>query len=371
MENTEDALLKAIEMGDSEALASLMGGVAVAKPSPDLKERKGLKLSQELDGPSTVEDRKKDDVVLESPKEEEGRVEDDPEVRGILNSEDASLFDKEAYDAAVSAWSSAFPSLVDDARVGEPGEPGEPGLDFASVTKERSLVDEFPWVDPEDVAYILKECKYSVLDAKMFISECYTKPKGWSSIDGSRVSASSASSRGSSTNVRQTTGVEAWVETGESVSELYTRYREEASDLARLRNHCFAQAAAASSAGNGAAAHQHASKGRAYNLQMKEKHALAADAIFRYRNSRGIAGGQLDLHGLHVKEAIERLGLELEGATKHTTVRILTGSGHHSRGIHGAPRLKPAVGRYLRDSGYHYEEIADSNKYVGAYRVFL
>mmetsp|Transcript_3635 Transcript_3635/g.5164 ORF Transcript_3635/g.5164 Transcript_3635/m.5164 type:complete len:105 (-) Transcript_3635:358-672(-) len=104
---------------------------------------------------------------------------------------------------------------------------------------------------------------------------------------------------------------------------------------------------------------------------MKEKHALAADAIFRSRNPRGIAGGQLDLHGLHVKEAIERLNLELEGATTHTTVRILTGSGHHSRGIHHAPRLKPAVERYLRDSGYRYEEIADSNKHVGAYRVFL
>jgi len=159
------------------------------------------------------------------------------------------------------------------------------------------------------------------------------------------------------------------VSTGASVLELYNTCRKEAADLARLRNQCFEQAALASAAGDGLSAKTYGRKGRDYNEQMKEKHRLAADAIFAERNPHGFESGQVDLHGLHRAEALERLEWVLQQAPDGTVLRVLTGSGHHSRGIHNAPRLRPAVEEYLANGRFRYRALPDSNKHVGAFQV--
>lgn len=99
---------------------------------------------------------------------------------------------------------------------------------------------------------------------------------------------------------------------------------------------------------------------------MKALHHRAADAIFEARNPPGVHG-QIDLHGLHVAEAIERLPVALESTTA-SRVRVLTGSGHHTKGT-GRARLRPAVRSWLERHGYVFEEVQDSNAHVGAFVV--
>ncbi|GJP36652.1 hypothetical protein CLOM_g21136 [Closterium sp. NIES-68] len=158
-------------------------------------------------------------------------------------------------------------------------------------------------------------------------------------------------------------GAQPWLETGNAVANLYGDMREEARDHARIRNACFEQATQAYLAGNKAAAKELSARGQWHNEQMKAAHAKASDAIFRTRNAASgyLSGGPgdggearvLDLHGLHVGEAIPMLKREIaamRNAARSTQQRqqvyVCVGTGHHTKGR--APlRLPLAVERYL------------------------
>jgi len=79
-----------------------------------------------------------------------------------------------------------------------------------------------------------------------------------------------------------------------------------------------------------------------------EEHA-AAKRIFRKKNS-GYGLEQMDLHGLHVDEAMEQVKERLRrleaGEVPDGTVEIITGAGHHSE-QHKA-KIRPAVEAELR-----------------------
>eukprot|EP00250_Pteridium_aquilinum_P001596 c11789_g1_i3 orf=271-1638(+) len=164
----------------------------------------------------------------------------------------------------------------------------------------------------------------------------------------------SASTRG-----RQSTPV--WLETGEAVSSLYTDLREEARDHARVRNAYFEQARQAYLSGNKALARDLAAKGQLHNGLMKDAHTKAGETIFQQRNmsSGGLSNGQsqlLDLHGLHVSEAIPLLKRELAALratarSSHQRLQVLicVGTGHHTKGARTPARLPIAVERFLAE----------------------
>lgn len=162
-----------------------------------------------------------------------------------------------------------------------------------------------------------------------------------------------------------------WLETGEAVANVYSASREEARDFARLRNACFQQAREAYLIGNKALAKELGDKGKWYNLQMKEAHAKARETIYRQRNPvsselQGYGRGQermIDLHGLHVNEAIHVLKHEL--ATLRNAARssghrlqvfICVGTGHHTKGARTPARLPIAVEQYLVEEGLNYTQ---------------
>ncbi|KAH9606088.1 hypothetical protein KSS87_001449 [Heliosperma pusillum] len=153
-----------------------------------------------------------------------------------------------------------------------------------------------------------------------------------------------------------------WLETGDAVANLYTEVREEARDRARLRNAYFEQARQAYLIGNKALAKELSVKGQWHNTQMKAAHFKAGESIYRERNPispRQSGGGRyleksIDLHGLHVNEAIQMLKHELNvqrnEAARLGEQRILyicVGTGHHTRGSRTPARLPIAVQRYL------------------------
>jgi len=166
-----------------------------------------------------------------------------------------------------------------------------------------------------------------------------------------------------------------WVETGDTVSKQYADARSEARDWCRLRNHCFQQATLAYCNGNKALAKELSIKGRSAADKMWEAHASAADTILATRNAKhrekraslyqiscGAHPHFVDLHGLHVQEALAVIAQYLEegtstpaGGHKGNVLRVCVGTGHHTMGpTANAPRLAAAVMNALREWGVRY-----------------
>lgn len=91
----------------------------------------------------------------------------------------------------------------------------------------------------------------------------------------------------------------------------------------------------------------------------------ASKEIFRSRNSMATLNkGQIDIHGLHVAEMIACMEemLPYFNSTSYHTLRVITGSGHHTDGPQkGASRLLPALIEYCEDMGIQYSPILDPN----------
>ncbi|XP_027368912.1 polyadenylate-binding protein-interacting protein 7-like isoform X1 [Abrus precatorius] len=163
-----------------------------------------------------------------------------------------------------------------------------------------------------------------------------------------------------------------WLDTGDAVANMYSELREEARDHARLRNAYFEQARQAYLIGNKALAKELGVKGQLHNMHMKAAHGKAQESIYRQRNpvapemqvnGRGHER-MIDLHGLHVNEAIHVLKHELSvlrstarAAEQRLQVYICVGTGHHTRGSRTPARLPIAVQRYLlEEEGLDFTE---------------
>ncbi|KAL8222945.1 hypothetical protein R6Q57_020344 [Mikania cordata] len=173
-------------------------------------------------------------------------------------------------------------------------------------------------------------------------------------------------------NRSSTRSAPVWLETGEAVANMYSEMRGEARDHARLRNVYFEQAKQAYLVGHKALAKELSVKGQLHNIQMKAAHGKAQDSIYYQRNPvsldmQGNGRGQeriIDLHGLHVNEAIHVLKRDLmtlrniaRSADQRMQVCICVGTGHHTKGSRTPARLPVAVQRYLlEEEGLDYSE---------------
>ncbi|CAN8284371.1 unnamed protein product [Cochlearia groenlandica] len=171
-----------------------------------------------------------------------------------------------------------------------------------------------------------------------------------------------------------------WVETGDAVGNMYSDLRGEARDYARLRNVYFEQARQAYLVGNKALAKELSVKGQLHNMQMKAAHGKAQEAIYRQRNPVGQGNGRggnekmIDLHGLHVSEALQVLKHELSvlrsrarATQERLQIYICVGTGHHTRGSRTVARLPVAVQRYLLEE----EGLDFSEPQAGLLRVII
>ncbi|KAL7170817.1 hypothetical protein ACSBR2_035648 [Camellia fascicularis] len=165
-----------------------------------------------------------------------------------------------------------------------------------------------------------------------------------------------------------------WLETGEAVGNMYSEMRDEARDHAQLRNAYFEQARQAYLFGNKALAKELTVKGQVHNMHLRAAHGKAQESIYRQRNpvnpeiqGNGRGGGQermIDLHGLHVSEALHVLKHELallrstaKSVEQRLQVYVCVGTGHHTRGSRTPVRLPIAVQRYLlEEEGLDYSE---------------
>ncbi|GAB1521477.1 asparagine-linked glycosylation protein [Rhizoctonia solani] len=120
--------------------------------------------------------------------------------------------------------------------------------------------------------------------------------------------------------------------------ELRSRAREEGDAMARA----FDASQEAYQSGDGAKAKELSNEGKRHKAEMERLNKEASDWIFEKVNLDS-APDELDLHGLYVKEAIERTEAAVEAAQSRgdEQIRIIVGKGLHSQG-HIA-KLKPAI----------------------------
>uniref|UniRef100_A0A7M4EQH8 NEDD4 binding protein 2 n=1 Tax=Crocodylus porosus TaxID=8502 RepID=A0A7M4EQH8_CROPO len=103
-------------------------------------------------------------------------------------------------------------------------------------------------------------------------------------------------------------------------------------------------------------------KGRLHEQKMKEANHAAAVQIFEKVNTSLLPMNVLDLHGLHVDEAMNHLSRVLQEKSeeyKQTGGKpylcVITGRGSHSQG--GVARIKPAAIKYLTSHNFRFTEI--------------
>ncbi|KAI4528627.1 DUF1771-domain-containing protein [Schizophyllum commune Loenen D] len=120
--------------------------------------------------------------------------------------------------------------------------------------------------------------------------------------------------------------------------DLRARANKEGDAMARA----FDESHAAYTSGNGARAKELSNEGKAHQRQMEEFNKKAADWIFvgAWLDSKP---GEVDLHGLYVKEAVERTEVAIEDAKRRgdREIHLIVGKGLHSNGK--AAKIKPAI----------------------------
>jgi DNA-nicking Smr family endonuclease len=105
-------------------------------------------------------------------------------------------------------------------------------------------------------------------------------------------------------------------------------------------------------------------EGKRYATNSSKIYSQIYLEIFRRQNPNIESYQSIDLHGLHVKEALEltEAYLQKAGAQGSRRYEIITGKGLHSE---GKAKIKPAVGEFLKEKGYKFSELE------GGYQIKL
>ncbi|XP_065188457.1 uncharacterized protein LOC135819217 [Sycon ciliatum] len=139
----------------------------------------------------------------------------------------------------------------------------------------------------------------------------------------------------------------------------YQDYRAEAQLHRDQYNECIRKSKEAYSRRQGALAQHYSQQSRGHYARYQEANQRAAQMIFHSKNPLKSADDQIDLHGLHVNEAVDLLDdiltTQEEAGTGRKYILVVTGRGAHSVG--NRPKVRPAVERYLASHHYRFEHV--------------
>ncbi|TFK54249.1 DUF1771-domain-containing protein [Heliocybe sulcata] len=127
---------------------------------------------------------------------------------------------------------------------------------------------------------------------------------------------------------------------------LRDRAREEGAQMAK----CFEESKAAYSSGDGARAKELSNEGHRHEAEMHRLNAQASEWIF-IENNKDSQPGEVDLHGLFVKEAISYTDRAIQDARGRgeSEIRLIVGKGLHSP--NGMAKLEPAIKDLMQKHG--------------------
>jgi DNA-nicking Smr family endonuclease len=125
-------------------------------------------------------------------------------------------------------------------------------------------------------------------------------------------------------------------------NERYLSLRAQANQEGDAMAQCFDQSHKAYSSGAGARAKELSNEGHQHQQKMESLNKQASDWIFT-ENNKDSKPGEIDLHGLYVKEAIAQTDSAIQRAKKRgdSDIRLIVGKGLHSTG--GRAKIKPAI----------------------------
>lgn len=131
-------------------------------------------------------------------------------------------------------------------------------------------------------------------------------------------------------------------------------HRELAREYHRKHVECAKSSKEAYQRRNHKEAKTYSENGKRYQELKEENNKRAADAIFKYLNAPGkISENSIDLHGLFVDEALDRLQKRVLSCKKNNVneLIVIVGQGNHST---DGPKIKPAVLEYAKCDGIRH-----------------
>ncbi|XP_056136534.1 NEDD4-binding protein 2 [Lampris incognitus] len=233
--------------------------------------------------------------------------------------------------------------------------------DGATLLKEKQLYSLFPAVDKDFLQDIFRDHNYCLVQTKQFLNSLLNEEPVKTVVAPEQPRSDpqrtpSKERQKGQKKVTETVPVYQDMEYPE-----YDDFRAEASLQRKRQVESFAKAAEAYRQGRKEIASFYAHQGRLHQQQMREANHRAAAQIFERVNSPLLPRNMLDLHGLHVDEALEHLAQVLQDKTNEyqqglcePQLYVITGRGNHSQG--GVARIRPAVKDYLTSKHYRFTE---------------
>ncbi|XP_021118089.1 NEDD4-binding protein 2 isoform X2 [Heterocephalus glaber] len=242
--------------------------------------------------------------------------------------------------------------------------------DCATKLKEKELFKIFPAIDRNFLMDIFKDHNHSLEQTVQFLN-CVLEGDPVKTVVAQEFVHQNETATSHTAQKSKEKKVKKLKETEDTLSESffqdfeypkYDDYRAEAFLHQQRRMECYSKAKEAYQMGKKHVATFYAQQGSLHERKMKEANHLAAVEIFEKVNASLLPQNVLDLHGLHVDEAVKHLMTVLQQKTEEFKqnggkpyLSVITGRGNHSQG--GVARIKPAVIKYLTSHSFRFSEI--------------
>ncbi|XP_016084546.1 NEDD4-binding protein 2 [Sinocyclocheilus grahami] len=235
--------------------------------------------------------------------------------------------------------------------------------DGAAKLKENQLFSMFPSIDRHFLRDIFRDHNYSLEQTELFLHTLLDDGPVKNVVAPEPALQRNGAHRTPSKERRwklKDGEVEA-AQFQDSEDPEYEDFRTEATLQRRQQIECFNKAAEAHRQGRKDVASFYAQQGHMHGDKMREANHRAAMQIFQRVNASLLPQNILDLHGLHVDEALHHLSqvltdknLEFSQGLCPPQLSIITGRGNRSQG--GVARIRPAVLDYLKNHHYSFAE---------------
>lgn len=239
--------------------------------------------------------------------------------------------------------------------------------DCATKLKEKRLLEMFPGIDKHFIMDMYKDNNYSFEQTEQFLKSLFDcdleKTKGITVHDGTHPTELTVSQHKDKAimtkDIKEFRRERVFQDVEYPDNE---NYRVEAALHRRKQQDCFSKAAEAYRRDMKAVATYYAQQGHIHGEKMKEANHRAAIKIFNQVNTSLLPQNVLDLHGLHVDEALHYLEEvlfqkinEYQQKGGKSYLSVITGRGRHSQG--GIARIKPVVIDYLKRQNFRFTEL--------------
>ncbi|MPC08194.1 NEDD4-binding protein 2-like 1 [Portunus trituberculatus] len=237
---------------------------------------------------------------------------------------------------------------------------------ISSQLNLKRLYKEYPHIDPVALKeeYTRSGCKYSITVERL--NQRYGKeqgtPKTVIAPEALRRYEQEMIERAQQNSLEEQEQVMSSNQHIEIIPDDPQIYRDEAQTHYHQRQEAFRKAQEAFRQGMKAAAAYYAHIGNLHSVKLREANQRASEKILEAQNAHRKDANCLDLHLLHVPEAIsatqafllERQRVLIARGIKQMEVSLITGRGAHSAG--GQAVLKPSIKEHLKKHGYTFYE---------------